>query len=174
MTDPRYPIGKFAIEGEITPAQVQQWLQEIDELPAALDNAIAGLSEEQLDVPYREGGWTVRQVVHHLADAHLNNYVRVRLALTEENPVPKAWDTPQWAELPDARTAPAEISLQLLEAVHRRWALLLRSIGPAEWARGFAHPTRGVVNLAYDLGLYDWHGRHHVAHITGLRERMGW
>lgn len=174
MTDLRYPIGKYAFPAEVSPAQAAQWLKEMEELPGALRKAVAGLSDQQLDTPYREGGWTVRQVVHHLADAHLNNYVRVRLALTEETPAPKSWEEQLWAELPDARMGPVEVSLQLLAAVHGRWALLLHSLAPADWTRGFAHPNRGVVTIAQDLGLYTWHGRHHTAHITGLRERMGW
>lgn len=143
-------------------------------LPQALREAVAGLTDEQLDTPYREGGWTVRQVVHHLADAHLNNYVRVRLALTEETPLPKPWNEQLWAELPDARLAPVDVSLRLFEAVHQRWEMLLRALSPQEFARGFQHPTRGVLTLDWDLGLYVWHGWHHIAHIRALRQRMGW
>jgi len=134
---------------------------------------VAGLSEPQLDTPYRPGGWTVRQVVHHVPDSHINSYVRFRLALTENEPTVKPYDESRWAELADSRTAHIETSLALLESLHERWVLLLRSLSPADFRRQFRHPELGAVSLEKNLALYAWHGRHHVAHITSLRERMG-
>lgn len=174
MTDLRYPIGKFNWQGESSPARREQFINDMSELPAALRAALAGLTEEQLDTPYRDGGWTVRQVIHHLADSHLNSYVRTRLALTEETPTIKAYDETQWAELEDARRAPVEVSLALLESLHDRWVRLLRSLQPEDFARQFKHPERGAMSLDANLAIYSWHGQHHTAHITGLRERMGW
>ncbi len=136
--------------------------------------AIAGLNEEQLDTPYRDGGWTVRQVVHHVADSHMNAYVRFRLALTEQEPVIKPYDEAAWAELADAKDAPPEISLALIDALHDRWTRLLRSMSGADFLRQFRHPELGAVPLEKNLALYAWHGKHHVAHITRLRERMQW
>ena len=133
-----------------------------------------GLSAQQLDTPYREGGWTVRQVVHHVPDSHLNSYIRFKLALTEEEPTIRPYMEDRWAELPEARTAPIELSLSLLEDLHKRWMLMLRAIQPAEWKRTFRHPEIGPMTLEKNLALYAWHGRHHVAHVTALRERMGW
>jgi uncharacterized damage-inducible protein DinB len=132
------------------------------------------LSEEQLDTAYRPGGWTIRQVVHHVADSHLNSYTRFRLALTEDTPAIKGYDQERWAELPDAKTAPVLVSLVLLEALHRRWVQLLRSMAPADFARTFVHSELGKVTLDRNLALYAWHGDHHTGHITGLRQRMGW
>ena len=174
MSDLRYPIGKFSYEGELAQAARRRAMDDIEAAPARLGTAVDGLSPEQLDTPYRPDGWTVRQVVHHLADSHLNAYTRFKLALTEEEPTVKPYDETRWAELSDARTAPVEISLVLLESLHRRWVLLLRSLAPADFARRFQHPELGVVTLDKNLALYAWHGRHHLAHITSLRERMGW
>ena len=174
MSDLRYPIGKFNYEGELTQDARRRAMDDIEAAPARLRAAVEGLSPEQLDTPYRRDGWTVRQVVHHLADSHLNAYTRFKLALTEEEPTVKPYDETRWAELTDARTAPVEISLALLESLHRRWVLLLRSLAPADFKRRFRHPELGVVSLDKNLALYAWHGRHHVAHITSLRERMGW
>ncbi|MFL6277469.1 MAG: YfiT family bacillithiol transferase [Blastocatellia bacterium] len=174
MTDLRFPIGQFNWEGESSPAQREQFINDISELPARLRAAVAGLTDEQFDTPYRDGGWSVRQVVHHLADSHLNSYVRFRLALTEETPTIKAYDEAQWAELEDARRAPVEVSLALIESLHDRWVRLLRSLQPEDFAREFRHPERGTVSLDANLGLYSWHGKHHAAHITNLRQRMGW
>ena len=133
-----------------------------------------GLSEARLDTPYRPGGWTVRQVVHHLPDSHLNSYVRFKLALTEEEPTIKPYYEDRWAELQEAKTAPIELSLALLDSLHKRWVLMLRSMKSEDWKRTFRHPDLGVVSLEKNVALYSWHGRHHVAHITSLRERMGW
>ena len=174
MADPRYPIGEFKWEGEITEEQRRRFIDAIEDAPAKLRAAVEGLSAEQLDTPYRPGGWTVRQVVHHVPDSHLNAYIRFKLAVTEEQPTIKPYEQERWAELEDARTAPVEISLSLLESLHRRWVRLLRSLTPAEFARTFRHPEMGIVSLDKNLSLYAWHGRHHVAHITSLRERMGW
>lgn len=174
IDDLRYPIGKFSLEGEPTEAQRRAWIDDIAEAHAKLRAAVSGLSPQQLDTPYRPGGWTVRQVIHHVPDSHVNSYVRFRLALTEDEPVIKPYHEERWAELADARTAPVEPSLALLESLHERWVLLLRSLQPGDWARTFRHPERGVVTLEQNLGIYAWHGRHHAAHITSLRRRMGW
>jgi hypothetical protein len=149
-------------------------IDQIDEAPAKMRAAVKGLSTEQLNTPYRPGGWTVRQVVHHLPDSHMNAFMRFRWALTEEDPTIKPYDQERWAQLEDSQKAPAEISLTLLEALHQRWVMLLRSLKPRDFARTFRHPELGVVSLEKNLSLYAWHGRHHVAHITSLRERMGW
>ena len=177
--DLQYPVGKFAWtrsgEGLLaSEAERQQWLAEIEEMPARLRAAIAGLTEAQLDTPYRPEGWTVRQVVHHLADSHLNSYVRFRLALTEDEPTIKPYEQQLWANLTDARTAAVEISLSLVDTLHQRWVLLLRSLKPQDFARAFKHPELGRVTLERNLALYAWHGKHHVAHITSLRQRSGW
>ncbi|HXZ78526.1 MAG TPA: bacillithiol transferase BstA [Terriglobales bacterium] len=172
--DLHYPVGKFFHAGPLTDHQRQECIRQIDATPASLRSAVAGLSDSQLDTPYRPGGWTVRQVVHHVPDSHLNSYTRFRLALTEDQPTIRTYDEKQWAELSDAKSAPVEVSLALLEALHYRWVLLLKSITPAQWGRKLLHPQLGAIDLDHLLALYAWHGRHHVAHITGLRERMGW
>ncbi|MFC4099249.1 YfiT family bacillithiol transferase [Paenibacillus xanthanilyticus] len=173
--DYRYPIGPFAHEGTVTPEQRELWIREIEKLPAKLRLAVEGLSEEQLDTPYRDGGWTVRQVVHHVADSHMNSLTRFKLALTEEQPTIKPYAEDRWAELADAKRAPIELSLHLIEALHERWVLLLESMTEAEYARAFYHPESGeTVPLDRNLGLYAWHGNHHAAHITTLRARKGW
>ena len=174
MNDLRYPIGKFEQAGQVTEAQRPKLIQHIADTPANLRAAISGLSEQQLDTPYRPGGWTVRQVVHHLPDSHLNSYIRFKLAVTEEKPTIKTYEEKLWAELDDGRTAPVEISLQLLEALHRRWVMFLQSLKPGDFARQFTHPENGLMTIDDLLRLYAWHGRHHVAHITSLRARMGW
>jgi len=170
----RYPIGKFNWEGHTTDEQRRQHMDEIAATPARLRDAVKDLSEQQLDTPYRPSGWTVRQVVHHLPDSHMNAYVRFKLALTEENPIVKPYEEARWAELADARTAPIETSLVMLESLHQRWVMFLRSLSDADWARTFQHPELGPMTLEKNLALYAWHGKHHVAHITSLRERMGW
>jgi uncharacterized damage-inducible protein DinB len=174
MPDLRYPIGRFDFKAEPDSAQRQSLIVQIEEAPARLREAIAGLTGEQLDTPYREGGWTVRQVVHHLPDSHLNSYVRFKLALTEDEPTIKPYMEDRWAELEDARSAPIEVSLALLESLHKRWVLLLRSLADADFARTFKHPEIGLVPLEKNVALYAWHGRHHVAQIIALRERAGW
>jgi hypothetical protein len=175
MNDPRYPIGPFGYVGPQPPDRRIDCIARIAAAPANLRKAVAGLTDAQLDTPYRDGGWTVRQVVHHVPDSHLNAYTRFRLALTEPTPTIKPYLEHRWAELSDARGAPVEISLALLEALHRRWVLLLRSLGPADWALRFLHPEQGREwSLDEVLAMYAWHGEHHTAHITRLRDRMGW
>jgi len=175
MDDLRYPIGPFRYTGDGGPARREQWIGEIAAAPGQLRAAVAGLSPVQLDTPYRPNGWTVRQVVHHLPDSHLNAYTRIKLALTEEEPTIKPYEEARWAELPDARTGPVEPSLALLEFLHQRWLLLLRNLRPADFARRFRHPEHGrMFGLDEALAMYAWHGKHHVAHITSLRRRMGW
>jgi uncharacterized damage-inducible protein DinB len=174
MSNPRYPIGKFSYSGPLTPEQKQQYLNDIEQTPARLRAILNGLSDEQLDTPYREGGWTPRQVAHHIADSHLNSYVRFKLALTEEEPTIKGYKEERWAELPEAKHAPVEVSLTLLDSLHQRWMLMLRSFTDAEWKRTFRHSELGPMSLEKTLALYSWHGRHHVAHVASLREKMGW
>ncbi len=174
MTDPRYPIGKFHYDGPPGEQQKQQFLDDIASTPANLRAAVQGLSAAQLDTPYRDGGWTVRQVVHHLPDSHLNSYVRFKLALTEDEPTIKPYAEDRWAELADTAATPVEVSLTMLDALHDRWVRLLRSLNADDWKRTFRHPDLGAMTLEKNLALYAWHGRHHVAHITELRKRMGW
>lgn len=171
MTDLRYPIGKFEFPEVVTQADREKCLREIEETPLRMREAVHGLVEEELETPYREGGWTARQVVHHIVDSHINSYVRFRLALTEDEPVIKPYLEGRWAELPDARSAPVELSLAMLESLHARWMLLLRSMGPADWARPFRHPERGLMTLERNLALYAWHGKHHVAHVMSVRRK---
>jgi len=174
MSDLRYPIGKFTFQGPLTEDQRKEFIDDIQHTPPRLVAAVQGMSQEQLDTPYRPGGWTVRQVVHHLPDSHMNAYIRWKLALTEDEPTIKPYLEDRWAELEEARTAPIQLSLALLDALHRRWVLMLRAMKPQEWKRTFRHPELGLVSLEKNLALYSWHGRHHVAHITALCERMEW
>ena len=177
--DLQYPVGKFTWNRSgdgllATEAERQLWIADIEETPARLRAAISGLTEAQLDTPYRPSGWTVRQVAHHVPDSHMNSYVRFRLALTEDEPTIKPYDEGLWAQLSDARTAPPGISLALLDTLHQRWVLLLRSLQPEDFSRALKHPELGRVTLEQYLALYAWHGKHHVAHITNLRQRSGW
>jgi hypothetical protein len=172
--DLRYPVGEFSFPQSVSAQELALFIDQIADAPARLRGAIAGLSDSQLDTPYRPGGWTVRQLAHHVPDSHINSYMRFRLALTEEEPVIKSYEEKRWAELPDARSMPVEPSLVLLESLHARWVPLLRSLSNADWKRTFRHPELGLVSLEKNAALYAWHGRHHVAHITALRERMGW
>ena len=174
MADPRYPIGKFSFDGTLTEEQKAKFLDDIEQTPARLEAAVRGLSDKQLDTPYRDGGWTVRQVVHHVPDSHMNSYMRFKLALTEEEPVIRIYMEGRWAELPEAKSAPIRMSLDLLSSLHMRWVLMLRALQPADWKRTFRHPEIGLMTLERNLALYAWHGKHHVAHVTGLRERMEW
>jgi uncharacterized damage-inducible protein DinB len=174
MQDLRFPIGPCPRDPDLTPEKRRLWTQHIAETPQKMRAAVAGLSGEQLDTPYRDGGWTVRQLVHHVPDSHLNAYTRFRLALTEPEPTIKPYDQEAWAELGDSRTAPIEMSLTLLEALHLRWVALLQSLADDDFARRFRHPEIGLVTLGEVLGIYAWHGPHHVAHISGLRQRNGW
>jgi len=173
MSDPRYPIGKFSFDGTLTADQKKQYLDDIEQTPAQLRNAVKGLSDQQINTPYREGGWTVRQVTHHVPDSHMNAYIRFKLALTEEEPTIRPYMEDRWAELPDSK-APIEVSLALLDSLHHRWTTLLRSISDSDWKRNFRHPEMGLMSLENTLALYSWHGRHHTAHVTKLREKMGW
>jgi uncharacterized damage-inducible protein DinB len=173
-SDPRYPIGKFNSPGTISESDRETFIDEIESAPAQLRASIAGLSTAQLSTRYREGGWTVKQLVHHVPDSHMNAYIRFKLALTEEEPTIKPYEEARWAELPDSDTVPVETSLALLDSLHKRWVPLLRSIPAANWSRKFRHPERGTMTLDQNLALYAWHGKHHVAHITSLRERNNW
>ncbi|MEJ2218293.1 MAG: bacillithiol transferase BstA [Gemmatimonadota bacterium] len=174
MEQLRYPIGRFRPRSSLSAEERSGFIDDMDALPADLRAAVADLSAQQLDTPYRPGGWTVRQVAHHVPDSHLNGYVRFKLALTEDEPAIMVYDQAAWAELADARGEDLETSLALLEMLHRRWVLLLRSLDDAQFSRAYGHPEEGRVSLETGLQLYAWHGRHHLAHITGLRERMGW
>jgi len=174
MLDPRFPIGKFHYEGSLTEQQKQAFLNDIAETPAKLRSAVKGLNDSQLDTPYRPEGWSVRQVVHHVPDSHLNAYVRFKLALTEDQPTIKPYAEGPWAELADTKATPVEVSLTLLDSLHDRWVRLLRSLTPEQWKRTFRHPEMGPMTLEKTLALYAWHGPHHVAHVTELRKRMSW
>lgn len=174
MEDLRFPIGKFKYEGAITEEQKQSMLNDIAEAPANLRKAIRGLSDAQLDTEYRPGGWSVRQVVHHLPDSHMNSYVRFKLALTEDEPTVKTYAEDRWAQLADTAMTPVEISLTLLDSLHDRWVRLLRSLTAEQWRRTLRHPEFGPMSLEKTLAMYAWHGKHHVAHITELRKRNSW
>ena len=173
--DPRYPVGRYSMPDEpATREQRTRWIEEIAALPSTFRAAVAGLSEAQLDTPYRDGGWTVRQVAHHLPDSHVNAYARFKLALTEDGPTIKPYDEARWAELADSRM-PIDVSLALLEALHARWVAVLRAMSDADFGRSYVHPEHGrSFPLDGVLGMYAWHGRHHTAHVTSLRARMGW
>jgi uncharacterized damage-inducible protein DinB len=174
MSDPRFPVGKFHYDGPPNEEQKHVFLDEIARTPANLRTAVHGLSEAQLDTEYRPGGWSVRQVIHHVPDSHLNSYVRFKLALTEDDPTIKPYAEDRWAELADSKATPVEVSLTLLDSLHDRWVRLLRSLTEEEWKRTFRHPDLGPMTLEKTLALYAWHGKHHVAHITELRKRMSW
>lgn len=172
--DLRYPVGKFTFPETVSDADRALYLDQIEVTPRKLREAVEGLDEAQLATPYRPGGWTIRQLVHHIPDSHMNSYSRFKLALTEDVPVIKAYDEAEWARLADSTDTPVGVSLALLDALHARWIVLLRSLDRAALARTFQHPEIGVVSVAQNIALYAWHGRHHVAHITSLREREGW
>jgi len=175
MDDLRFPIGRFVPPVKTATAQQRlEWIDQIALAPEQLRAAVGGLSADQLDTPYRPEGWTIRQVAHHLPDSHMNAYTRFKLALTEDGPTIKPYQEDKWAELPDSQLTPPEVSIALLEALHMRWVTLLRSLSAADLARKFDHPETGIKTLEETLALYAWHGRHHVAHITSLRERKGW
>jgi len=174
-TDPRYPVGKFEAPTSISPQQRKEWIAAIEEAPRRMREAVTGLNEQQLNTPYRDGGWTVRQVVHHVPESHMNAYIRYKLALTEDTPTIKPYMESKWSMLPDIQPTPIEVSLQLLEALHVRWVTLMKVMKEQEWKRKFHHPEMGKdVSLEAVLGMYAWHGRHHVAHITTLRKSKGW
>jgi uncharacterized damage-inducible protein DinB len=173
--DLSYPIGKFEFTGPATPEQRKRWIAEIAAAPAKFRAAVTGLSPKQLDTPYRPGGWTVRQVIHHVPDSHMNAFIRFKLALTEDRPTIKPYDEKRWAELADVRATPVEVSLSLLELIHKRWVAILKSMTPEDFERTFIHPEhQAPLSLEKTLALYAWHGAHHTAHVTALRERMGW
>lgn len=174
MSDLRFPIGKFQFQGPLTPEHIQSLIDQIEQAPHNMRAAVAGLSDQQLDTPYRPEGWTVRQVVHHMPDSHVNAYVRFKLALTEPEPTIRPYMEERWAELPEAKSAPVEMSLALLETLHRRWVVVLRNLRTEDFQKKFRHPELGEVSLERNTALYAWHGRHHVAHITSLRDKMGW
>lgn len=171
--DPRYPIGKFEMPAGITQARRRQAIEEISSTPGKLRAAVKGFNEAQLDTPYREGGWTVRQVIHHVPDSHLNAYTRLKLTLTEDKPTIKPYNEAAWAELDDS-TMPIEISQTLLDSVHSRWDRVWRSLKQEDFARVLIHPDHGERNIDWLLFIYEWHGKHHTAHITELRKQKGW
>jgi hypothetical protein len=174
MENLQYPIGRFAFDTETTPEKRKAWIADIAETPAALRRAVDGLSPTQLDTPYREGGWTVRQVVHHLADSHMNSFTRFKLALTEHAPRIKPYNQAAWAATADVAGVDTALSLALMEGLHGRWTALLSAMAAADFSRTFVHPENGAQTLDRALQTYAWHGRHHVAHIVTLRERKGW
>ena len=174
MEDHRYPIGKY-IAQPYSEKQLSEWLNDIKFLPQHLENVILNLDDAQLNTPYREGGWTVKQLVHHVADSHMHAYIRFKTGLTEDNPVIKAYDEAAWAEMPDTKNLPINISLTILHALHSRWYEILINISATQFNRTVFHPEyKKELSLWYLLGMYAWHSRHHVAHITALRERMIW
>lgn len=174
LVDLRYPIGRFRPPAASLPGIRAAQLQSLRLLPERLRAAVAGLSDAQLDTPYREGGWSVRQVVHHVADSHAMAYIRCRLGLTEDWPTINPYNEAAWANLPDSRLLPVDISLAMIDALHLRWVTLFEALSEEEFQKGYAHPERGRETLARGLAIYDWHSRHHTAHITALRTRQGW
>jgi hypothetical protein len=173
--DSRYPIGRFSlVKRPLTREERASGIEAIRAHPANLRTAVAGLGDAQLDTPYRDGGWTVRQVVHHVVDSHANAYIRFKLAITEDTPTIRPYQEKLWAELPDAKTLPVEVSLSILDGLHARWVVLLETLTPEQFQRGLRHPEMGDLTVDALVELYSWHGAHHAAHITGLRERMHW
>jgi hypothetical protein len=174
MTDLRYPIGRFTPDQNPTPETRNRHIGQIAGLPKRMRQAVTGLKDDQIDTPYRDGGWTVRQVVHHVSDSHMNAYIRFKWAMTEDAPTIKAYEEAEWAKLKDSQLTPAEISLTMIESLHARWTVLLRSMTAEDFQRRFTHPDSGPHDVDWLLSLYSWHGDHHLAHITNLRERMKW
>jgi hypothetical protein len=170
----KYPVGRFDPQAPAPAGGRAALIDSLAAVPARLRTAVNGLTEAQLDTPYREGGWTVRQLVHHVPDSHLNAYIRMKWTVTEDNPTIKTYDEKLWSELGDARTAPVEVSLTLLAAIHARWDLFLRSLADSDFERPLSHPEWGQLQLETLLKQYEWHGRHHVAHVTALRQRLKW
>lgn len=170
----KYPIGPLTIDPDVTDTKRRAWIEQIGALPALLRSTVEDLTEDQLNQRYREGGWTVRQVTHHLADEHLNAFSYFKMAVTEDDPAIRKYSEPLWAETRDARDAPIVFSLSLLSALHARWVLLLNFLDESQFGRGYIHPSRGRVSLDHGIQLYAWHGRHHVAQIAGLKGRKGW
>ncbi len=173
MTDPRYPIGKFTRQAVYSSAEIENFIQILEQFPSQFSAAVAGLSQAQLETPYRDGGWTVQQLVHHVADSHMNAYVRIKLALTEDTPTIMPYDEAAWALLPDS-SLPISVSLNLLESLHLRWTTLLKSCSATDWQRGYLHPASGAWTLEPAVGLYAWHCQHHLEHILALKARQNW
>ncbi len=174
MNNQQYPIGKY-VEQPFSEKQLQEWLNDIRFLPENLEHAVLNLDEAQLETPYRDAGWTVKQLVHHVADSHMNAYIRFKLGLSEEKTMIKPYNQDAWAQMPDTRNLPINLSFTILHAVHRRWYEILINITPEQWNRTVVHPEYNKqMTLWYLLGMYAWHSRHHTAHINSLRERMGW
>jgi len=169
-----YPIGKGELTGEITHERRDQWIKDLEDAPRLLREAVDGLSEEQLDTPYRDGGWTIRQIVHHLTDSNINSYVRFKLAVTEDKPTIKTWEQSDWAVLKDATSMPVDVSLGLLDGLHQRWVVFLNSLTEDDMKKTFVHPEGGVVSVEKNIWNYSWHSRHHTAQITATRKRKGW
>ncbi|UCC25783.1 MAG: putative metal-dependent hydrolase [Gemmatimonadales bacterium] len=172
--DLRYPLGTPSLRSPLTPSEREEKIRVLAELPGRLRDAVSGLTDTQLDTPYRPGGWTVRQVVHHLPDSHLNAYLRFKKAVTEDHPTVQPYDEKAWAEQGEARSGELEMSLRLVDGLHRRWVTGLEALPDEAWSRGMHHPEVGELDLDQLLCLYDWHCRHHLAHILGLRDREGW
>jgi hypothetical protein len=172
--DPRYPIGRFERPGAVNETDLLSAIDVIDRSAALYRQTVHRWTDQQLDTPYREGGWTVRQVLHHVPESHMNSYIRFKLALTEAEPTIKPYDEAAWASLPDATSAPVEPSLKLLEHLHERWVYVLRELHPTQWQRTFHHPENGIMRLDVTALMYAWHCKHHLAHITNLAQRMGW
>lgn len=172
--DLAYPMGRFRMPEAVSDAEREAFVGLIEGTPQALREALQGLDEAQLDTPYRPGGWTIRQVVHHLPDSHMNAYIRFKLALTEEQPTILPYDEALWAQTPEARSGPIDLSVDLLASLHARWIAAIRPLPASAFDRSFRHPDLGVMSLNQQLALYAWHGPHHVAHITALIERSGW
>ena len=173
-TDLRYPVGPFKFDGDVSPARRAARIADIAATPAALRAAVRGLSDRQLDTPYRPGGWTVRQVVHHVPDSHMNAYVRMKLCVTENSPTIKPYDEAAWARLPDGQAGGVEGSLALLEHLHERWVRFMRALPAEAFGRTLIHPESGLLSLDTLVAMYAWHGQHHTAHVTSLRQRSGW
>jgi uncharacterized damage-inducible protein DinB len=171
MNDLRYPVGKYSFDPSVTAQKRQAWIRQIADTPRAIRAAVAGLTDRQFDTPYRPGGWTIRQVVHHVPDSHLNAYCRFKFGLTEDHPTIKPYDESAWALVADTAKTPPEVSLALLDALHQRWVILLESMDDAQFARTVTHPEHGSISLDWMLQMYAWHGPHHTAHIRGVRER---
>ncbi len=174
LTKLQYPIGKFSFKENVTSESRNNFIDEIESLPAKLRNAVKNLNDEQLDTPYRHDGWTIRQVIHHIPDSHLNAYVRMKLALTENEPEIKTYEEKEWAKLYDSFQTPIDVSLNLLDSLHKRWVILLKSLKEEDFKRKFRHLEWGLISIDYAVAQYAWHGNHHLAHITSLKERMGW
>lgn len=170
----KYPIGKYQLEEKINKTSIENWIKEIESLPQKLSDAVKSLSADQLQTPYRPDGWTIQQVIHHIADSHMNAYLRFKLALTENKPMVKPYDEKLWAELPDSKLVDINVSLDLIKSLHKRWTILLRQLSEEELKKEFLHPESGMKNLKETICNYAWHGNHHLAHITSLKQRMNW